>query len=152
MLRSVGCFATGESQPCEKSKRHETSIRMHRKESSMISVLQSTLALSSSQIRRIQDIYHHIPWCVTKHGRRIHGRAPPWMRQHFAKPSIVRLVVEQALHAIHFRIYLVTICGQHGKPTAGINIVCPVSGLSNALTNFLSEFHKLRKAGRRSVG
>mmetsp|Transcript_20986 Transcript_20986/g.36117 ORF Transcript_20986/g.36117 Transcript_20986/m.36117 type:complete len:217 (-) Transcript_20986:72-722(-) len=104
--------------------------------------IKTAILRSRSSGKRFDQTFNHICRSVSKNRRRVHGTSPFWMSQNFAKSSIISFVVQQALHAIHFRINFVAIQRHHGQSGAWINIVGPKSFGSQLFANVLAKGHE----------
>jgi len=73
-----------------------------------------------------------------------HLRAsPPGVSQDLTKASVVRLVVQEALHPINFRVDLVAVERYHRQSATGIDIVSPITLAAEILANKLAKVQKL---------
>mmetsp|Transcript_68290 Transcript_68290/g.138854 ORF Transcript_68290/g.138854 Transcript_68290/m.138854 type:complete len:236 (-) Transcript_68290:33-740(-) len=90
----------------------------------------------------LQNFSHGVSRSVAKYSRRVHRASPFRMRQDLAKTRVVGSVIQQAFHPVDLGIHLVARFGQHREPRARIDVVGPVSRLSNLAAQFFSEFQK----------
>ena len=73
------------------------------------------------------------------------------MRQDLAKSRVVGSIVEQAFHAIHFRVHLVAALGEHGQAGARIDVISPVALCFDLGTDLFSKLQELANKNQKTT-